>query len=536
MYKLTVVSGPNAGTSYALKDGDTSIGRQSGNVIVLQSSKVSKNHCMLRVANGDVVIEDQNSSNGTFVNGTLTKHKQIQPGDKISVGEFVLELAKPTAHHTHNALPAVGIGSDNVLAFPQKSTSQTGTFGASEFSEFNQPKTLKSKIAWLFESYVMPFFYKLNLTNEWKTISVFIVGCFLLVNLVISVFPLLQANHMTVLNESAKRARIIAKQIVEANSNAIANESETKTRIGISGKAVGVRVAKILDLKSRIIAPTEELNRYFTHGSEATFVVKMATAFAKGRENGATAEVSDGIVAAIEPIKVFDPRYGKNVVTAMALVSIDANIATMSAGEIGMVYSKVFIITTLFCMFFFFVLYRMTLKPLELLNNDLDRALKGEIQTVKQDFKFSEVASLWDLVNSAIHRIPRENMHEFSGNQQDHFEGPEEFLSAFETLGSHLSVGLAVCNENKKILYLNPVFEELSGIHSSNAVGSDFSEVARDQALVALCEDIFERALPGQSAIEEDFDFSGVGFKIYGSALGKLTTRGYVIFAKKEEV
>ena len=49
MYRLTVVAGPNRGTSYPLHEGETTVGRLSVNSIVLNSSKVSKRHCVLVV-------------------------------------------------------------------------------------------------------------------------------------------------------------------------------------------------------------------------------------------------------------------------------------------------------------------------------------------------------------------------------------------------------------------------------------------------------------------------------------------------------
>ncbi len=37
MYKLMVIAGPNRGTSFEVENGETSIGRQSGNSVVLAS-------------------------------------------------------------------------------------------------------------------------------------------------------------------------------------------------------------------------------------------------------------------------------------------------------------------------------------------------------------------------------------------------------------------------------------------------------------------------------------------------------------------
>mgnify|MGYP000529206600 CR=1 FL=1 len=105
MYKLTVVSGPNRGSSFPLKDGDSTIGRQDDNVIVLKSSKISRIHCILKVTDDGVILEDQGSANGTFVNGIMIKAKSLQPGDKFSVGEYVLEIRKAVKRSAESAPP-----------------------------------------------------------------------------------------------------------------------------------------------------------------------------------------------------------------------------------------------------------------------------------------------------------------------------------------------------------------------------------------------------------------------------------------------
>lgn len=84
MYKLTIIAGPNRGSTFAVQDGETSIGRQTGNSIILPSTKVSKRHCTLVVSNGEVVVKDAGSSNGTFVNGALSKLRRVKIGDRSS--------------------------------------------------------------------------------------------------------------------------------------------------------------------------------------------------------------------------------------------------------------------------------------------------------------------------------------------------------------------------------------------------------------------------------------------------------------------
>jgi hypothetical protein len=213
MYRLTVVAGPNRGESYELRDGETSIGRVDGNEIILNSSKISKKHCVLIVSNGQVVLKDQGSSNGTFVNGVLTKIKPVAPGDRISVGDVTMELNETPTH-------------SNVIAFPGQHTYHQPVHQPQQIVQQYQhvemqtaapreqvPKDLVGKSLYYFEKIVMPFFYGLIKTNDWKIVASAIFFGFVIVNMILSVSPLLDANKTTVRVESARRARFMAHQI-----------------------------------------------------------------------------------------------------------------------------------------------------------------------------------------------------------------------------------------------------------------------------------------------------------------------------------
>lgn len=62
------------------------IGKSSDNQIVLNHDDVSRKHAILyKDAQGNIVIEDVGSTNGTFVNGIRITSKVLQPGDKVSI-------------------------------------------------------------------------------------------------------------------------------------------------------------------------------------------------------------------------------------------------------------------------------------------------------------------------------------------------------------------------------------------------------------------------------------------------------------------
>lgn len=530
MYKLTVIAGPNRGSSFPAQD-EVTIGRQTGNTIVLSSSKVSKRHCSIQVTPTDVILKDLGSSNGTFVNGILTKQKKIKPGDRISVGEFVLELVEP-AKKTIKAVPAAaGLGIE--LQFPSNPVisgrpisgfpGSPGLPGAATPAPSNQPpKDLKGKVIWYFENQLMPIFYNLNLKNEWNVICVGLFGVFILGNLVISVYPLIESGRATVVKETARRARFMARQIADQNAPYLAARAETKTEIGMAENAEGVRVAILIDLDNRIIAPGVKLNQYFTSGPEALYAVKSREAFLSGEERGAVYQADDSTVVAVEPVKVLSPTAGKNVVVAMAIVSIDTSISTPDLGEMGIAYSETLIFTGLLGGVILFILYRLTLKPLQVLNDDMDKALKGDLNQVTHQFKFKELNPLWELINSAIQRIPKSESNT-SNNVLGAGPDPsviEQFIGPMRTIGGLVKFGLAVFDAEKKIVYINPVFEEISGIRQDGAIGREISEVARDQSMAIFTTDILERAPVGGEGGSEDFDFSGISYRMHAGAFG----------------
>jgi PAS domain-containing protein len=524
MYKLMIIAGPNRGTTYAVQEGESTIGRQAGNTVVLQSAKVSKQHCVLVVNNDQVLLRDQGSSNGTFVNGVLVKAKPLKAGDRISVGEYVFELTQPVARPERLAV-AAGMG--NVLQFPgargNVGLPMVDSSGASSVPNGSNemPKDLKGRALWFFEHQIMPFFYNLNLKHEWRTMSIAAFAVFAIGNLILSVSPLLEQNRMNVVRETGKRARFMAQQIAERNQPFLAAHAETKAEIGSTESAEGVRMAALVDLENRVIAPGSKLNQYLTTGSEAGFAISLREKFRSGtyHDSDLVKEIGDMIVA-VAPVSIVSTAKGQNVVVGAAIVSIDTSLATPDFGEMGMVYSETLILTGILGGIILLVLYRLTLKPLSTLNEDMDRALKGDLGQVTHEFKFEELNPLWDIINSALQRVPK------GGSTGDGLgsgaAGPsvDDYAGPLRMLGGVAKFGLVILDADKKIVFLNPMFEELSGIRADGAIGQEFGAVARDQSLGAFAVDLMERAPVGTEGVSEDYDFSGISYKCYAASFG----------------
>jgi hypothetical protein len=84
------LEGSPDGLLVALGDRTTHIGRGLAADLRLDHERVSRRHAMLVRRGDDVLLLDDRSSNGTFVNGNRIVEARLQDGDLISVGPVQL--------------------------------------------------------------------------------------------------------------------------------------------------------------------------------------------------------------------------------------------------------------------------------------------------------------------------------------------------------------------------------------------------------------------------------------------------------------
>ena len=88
---IKFVSGPLSGQKFDIKPEGDFIGRDGGSSqIVIGDPRISKRHLWIGVRGGRVVIEDQNSRNGTFVTDPRSPRvteAQLNAGEIVILGE-----------------------------------------------------------------------------------------------------------------------------------------------------------------------------------------------------------------------------------------------------------------------------------------------------------------------------------------------------------------------------------------------------------------------------------------------------------------
>lgn len=68
------------------------IGRSLNNQLVIKNDRVSSVHCAIyRLPDGNFIVEDLGSTNGTFVNGTRIMQTQLNLNDELQLGSFIVD-------------------------------------------------------------------------------------------------------------------------------------------------------------------------------------------------------------------------------------------------------------------------------------------------------------------------------------------------------------------------------------------------------------------------------------------------------------
>ena len=78
-----------------LLDGAVTIGRLPDNMLQIDNPAVSSRHCRVVFDNGHYVVEDNNSTNGTYVNKVRVSRTQLKHGDELTIGKHTVAFVDP---------------------------------------------------------------------------------------------------------------------------------------------------------------------------------------------------------------------------------------------------------------------------------------------------------------------------------------------------------------------------------------------------------------------------------------------------------
>jgi len=91
--KITIKLGSDILQEVHLTTERTTLGRRPHSDVVIENMAVSGQHACLVLEDQHVSIEDLDSTNGTYVNGSAVKKQALQDGDVIEIGNFTIKFS-----------------------------------------------------------------------------------------------------------------------------------------------------------------------------------------------------------------------------------------------------------------------------------------------------------------------------------------------------------------------------------------------------------------------------------------------------------
>ncbi|WP_433331156.1 FHA domain-containing protein FhaB/FipA [Spirillospora sp. CA-294931] len=94
-HQMVVVQGERAGTVIDLTGVPITIGRANDSTLVVTDDYASSRHARLFAQDGQWIVEDLGSTNGTYLGRTkVTRPMPVPPGVPVRIGKTVIELRK----------------------------------------------------------------------------------------------------------------------------------------------------------------------------------------------------------------------------------------------------------------------------------------------------------------------------------------------------------------------------------------------------------------------------------------------------------
>ncbi len=85
-----VLEGTDRGVQFPMLELPITIGREEGNRLLLNDERISRFHAKVQAEEGEILLTDLESTNGTRVNGHVVSIRRLRAGDRIHMGRTVL--------------------------------------------------------------------------------------------------------------------------------------------------------------------------------------------------------------------------------------------------------------------------------------------------------------------------------------------------------------------------------------------------------------------------------------------------------------
>lgn len=521
MFKLVAVGGKLRGKELILNEGENTIGRAADCDHQLAVDGISKKHLRVTVNGETAYAEDLGSSNGTLVNGKIIKKITLKDGDKIALPNVILQVVY--------VLEKKIVIKKKVLK---------GDDDDDSYDDLKQiepmPDNLAAKAIWIFKHKLMPVVYGFNERYEWAALVGILLFIFIAINITLTILPVLRDSKQLLIKEIALRGKQYAAEVDHLNSAHLREKNLDHIRTDfLEGEdAEGVQSYKLFDMEGRIYRPLSSLNTIVND----PFSVD-AQKFYKAESNQDKEVVSDlggNQIGIARAIKAHDKQMGRDVVVAIITIVFSPSSLSREASNNSKAYLESLITSGMVAIFFFGILYYMTIKPLDEMKFQIEAVLRGRQKELTSNTLFREIHPLRNTINSILARI--KELQNVDGGEVQNLEEDGPYLRTLKEFMEGAQGPVLILNSEKVIQHLNSECEDLIGIRENASAGQSLLDTARDQGFAATVIDLCDRSANNEGCNQkEGYQIGGKDMTVNVSALigkDKFAKGFYVTFVK----
>lgn len=548
MWAIRMLTGSHSGEVFPLKEGKNLFGRSAHCQIRVNDLDVSKEHAWLMIEGERLSVVDNQSRNGTYVNGVMVNRATLKRGDKVSFNQTICDIVQIPTTSLHSSqgqsqgqamgsiagpvvapqgmMPISSGGAPNPLdppipmgAFPHSGpmagAPQYGPPGAAvEIDPETGLPVQTNFFKRYFEEVVMPGVFYLGQIMEFKLV----IGLFLLIFAVLvtalSTIPMLAITSDSIQLESRRRALTIARNLANVNQQALLKEMDSAVSTQLAELEEGVSQAFIIrQSDGTIIAPAARAGSL------------PAIAFidnARREQKEMVEQIDSSRIAVAVPLAAFSPETATYVVKALAVVVYDMGTLAVDDGRTLSLFFQTLIISLLLGSVIYYLFYRFMEQPIVHLNQQVDSILKSRAEPmVNIDLDFPALQNLAANINTILTRMTDPN--EEPGGIG--FNKDLEMINIIRLVGY---ASLAISSDSN-IIGLNQAAEHLLGL-SDHQLRNQPVTLIPDQALQKSIYDLMEHAsrdpaIPSRN----ELDFGGENTEINCQAITDKGRIGYYI-------
>lgn len=535
MWAIRMLSGNHAGQIFPLKEGTNLIGRGLNCTIRFDESNISKEHALIMFENQKLTLVDNQSRNGTFVNGVMINKTSLKRGDKISFNQTLCDVIQiPTSNQQKNlslvpsqqGLPPhlMHLQNSHIPTTPQPYSPHAVPAGLGQVSyplaqnpgvgmEPSANGTQSNFFIRYFEEVLMPGVYHLGQIMEFKVVIGLFMVAFAFLVTALSTIPMIAITSDSIQLESRRRALTIARNLANLNQQALLKDMETALSTQTADLEEGVSQAYIIRQNDgSVIAPATKA------GSIPSIpFIEMA----RREQKELIKQIDSSHVAVAVPLSAFNPDTSTYTIKAFAIVIYDMGALAVDDGRTLSLFFQTLLIALALGFVLYYLFYRFVEFPVTEANKQLDLLLKKKSDSViNVNVEFPIFQNLISNINTLLTRV----------TEQEH--APGDFNSSskeYEVTNITKMVGYACLSISAEhhIIAMNSAAEQLLGLVESQLRNQPITLIP-DQALQKSLYDLMEHANQNPAnPSRNELEFSGSNTEINCQAI---TEKGRIKF------